>query len=57
MYLLISAPSLGVGVYYVFVVDSVCLYVCMSVCLSVTVLIQIAYSLLFLDGIEPFFGH
>jgi len=34
MYLLISAPSLGVGVYYFFVVDSVCLYVCLSVCLS-----------------------
>ena len=48
-----SAPSLGV--YYFFVVDSVCLYVCPSVCLFVTVFLQIDSSFLFLDGIEPFF--
>jgi len=44
--LLVSVP--GLGVYYFFVVD--------SVCLSVT-LLQIASSFLFLDGIEPFFGR
>jgi len=46
-----SVPSLGV--YYFFVVDSVCWYVCMFVCHGV----QIDSSFLFLDGIEPFFGH
>ena len=45
-----SAPSLGV--YYFFVVDSVCMYVCMSV-----TLLQIDSSSLFIDGIEPFFGR
>ena len=49
--ILISAASLGV--YYFFVVDSVC----PSVCLFVTLLPQIDSSFLFLDGIEPFFGH
>jgi len=44
---LISMPRLGV--YYFFVVDSVCL----SVCLSVTNI----DSILFLDGIEPFFAN
>jgi len=42
-----SAPSLGV--YYFFVVDSVCPYVCMSV-----TLLQTDSSSLFLDGVEPF---
>jgi len=44
--LLISAPRLGV--YYFFVVD--------SVCLSVTLLLQIDSSFSFFDGIEPFLG-
>jgi len=48
--LLISAPTLGIVLF--FVVDSVC----PSVHLSVTLLLQID-SFLFLDGIEPFFGH
>jgi len=30
---------------------------CIYVCMSVTVLLQIASSFLFLDGIEPFFGR
>ena len=46
---LISAPVLGV---YYFL--SLTLSVCPSVCLFVT---NIASSFLFLDGIEPFFGH
>ena len=52
--LLISAPRLGV--YYFFVVDSVCLCVCPSVCLFVKDKLQIDSSLLILDGIEPFLG-
>jgi len=44
-----SAPSLGV--YYFFVVDSVCLFVCVSRCSFKLLLL-----FLFLDGIEPFFG-
>jgi len=43
-----SAPSLGV--YYFFVVDSVCMSVCLSRSFKSILL------LLFLDGIEPFFG-
>ena len=47
--LLISVPSLGV--YYFLLLT---LSVCLSICLSVT---NTASSFLFLDEIEPFFGH
>jgi len=50
--LLISAPSLGV--YYFW---SLTPSVRLSVCLLVTDKLQIDSSLLFLDGIEPFFGR
>jgi len=47
-----SVPSLGV---YYFL--SLTLSVCISICPSVTLLLQIASSFLFVDGIEPFFGR
>jgi len=47
-----SAPSLGVCYFL-----SLTLSVCLSVCLSVTLLLQIASSFLFLNGIETFFAH
>jgi len=50
-----SAPSLGV--YYFCPWLSVCLSVCLSASPSVTLILPIASSFLFLDGIEPFFGH
>ena len=57
LWILISAPRLGVY-YYFFVVDSVCLYVRMSVCLSVCHgQTSNWFFFLFLDRIEPFFGH
>ena len=49
MCLLISTPSLGVCYFL-----SLTLSVRLSVCMSVT---NIASSFMFLDGIEPFFGH
>ena len=52
--LLIYVPRLGV--YYFFVIDSVCLSVCQCVCLTVT-LLQIDSSFSFFDGIEPIFGR
>jgi len=51
--LFISQPRLGI--YYFFVVDSVCLSVHLYVCLSRCSFKSILLSL-FLDGIKPFFG-
>jgi len=45
-----SAPSLGVNYFCRWL----CLSVCPSVCLFVT---NFKFFFLFLDGIEPFFGH
>jgi len=51
-----SAPSLGV--YCILLLTlSVCMSVCQYVSPSVTLLLQIASSFLFLDGIEPFFAR